>query len=298
MGENDGSGHVDVQGSHRADRRSQGKSWTATNHLYYVLDQPAISDAQYDGLLRQLRCLEEQYPELVTPESPTQRVGAEPAKGFAEVRHPVPMHSLSNAFDGDELMAWHARAANLLEDQRLRHGVRAEVRRPGGRPHLRGRRLRARRHQGKRRRRRGRDPESQDHQEHTSPSPGETPRPRSSRSGARSTSLSPNSEGSTRSESPRACQPTPIRETPPRAPCASWTRPAPRSGPWTSSSTGWATPSSTSSTTTGRPWPTWHGWASRSTGTTPWPTRRRRSSTTTGSGWIEWRAWTTTAMGS
>ncbi len=85
------------------------------NHLYFVLDQPAISDAQYDALLRQLRRLEEQYSELVTPESPTQRVGAEPAKGFAEVQHPVPMHSLSNAFDPGELMAWHARAANLLE---------------------------------------------------------------------------------------------------------------------------------------------------------------------------------------
>ena len=114
MGENDGSGHVtDKEATERI--AALREELDRHNHLYYVLDQPAISDAQYDALLRQLRRLEEQHPELVTPESPTQRVGAEPAKGFAEVRHPVPMHSLSNAFDGDELMAWHARAANLLE---------------------------------------------------------------------------------------------------------------------------------------------------------------------------------------
>ena len=114
MGENDGSGYVtDKEATERI--AALREELDRHNHLYYVLDQPAISDAQYDALLRQLRRLEEEHPELVTPESPTQRVGAEPAKGFAEVRHTVPMHSLSNAFDGDELMAWHARAANLLE---------------------------------------------------------------------------------------------------------------------------------------------------------------------------------------
>jgi len=85
------------------------------NHLYYVLDQPEVSDAQYDVLMNELRRLEEEHPELVTPDSPTQRVGAEPAQGFAEVRHPVPLLSLSNAFDDEELLAWHTRAANLLE---------------------------------------------------------------------------------------------------------------------------------------------------------------------------------------
>jgi DNA ligase (NAD+) len=85
------------------------------NHLYYVLDQPEISDAQYDALMSELRDLEQANPELVTAESPTQRVGAEPAEGFADVRHPVPMLSLSNAFDDEEFRAWYQRTANLLE---------------------------------------------------------------------------------------------------------------------------------------------------------------------------------------
>ncbi|MCH7786449.1 MAG: NAD-dependent DNA ligase LigA, partial [Chloroflexi bacterium] len=85
------------------------------NYLYHALDQPEISDAQYDALMKELRQLEEEHPSLVTPDSPTQRVGAEPAKGFAEVRHPLPMLSLANAFDDEEFMAWHNRVANLLE---------------------------------------------------------------------------------------------------------------------------------------------------------------------------------------
>ena len=85
------------------------------NHLYYVLDSPEVSDAGYDALMRELRRIEEERPYLVTPDSPTQRVGAEPAAGFSEVRHPRPMLSLSNAFDGEELLAWHARVAGLLE---------------------------------------------------------------------------------------------------------------------------------------------------------------------------------------
>ena len=85
------------------------------NHLYFVLDRPEISDAAYDALMVELRGLEEQNPELVTLDSPTQRVGAPPAEGFAEVVHPRPMLSLSNAFNDDELAAWHRRATNLLD---------------------------------------------------------------------------------------------------------------------------------------------------------------------------------------
>ena len=85
------------------------------NHLYFVLDSPEVSDAEYDALMRELRRIEEERPDLVTPDSPTQRIGAEPAAGFSEVRHPRPMLSLSNAFDGEELTAWHARVAGLLE---------------------------------------------------------------------------------------------------------------------------------------------------------------------------------------
>ena len=85
------------------------------NHLYFVLDRPDISDADYDALMVELRGLEEQRPELVTLDSPTQRVGATPAEGFAEVVHPRPMLSLANAFNDDELAAWHRRATNLLD---------------------------------------------------------------------------------------------------------------------------------------------------------------------------------------
>ena len=86
------------------------------NYLYFVLDKPEISDGQYDVLIRELRRLEEENPELVTPDSPTQRVGAEPADGFVQAEHPVPLLSLGNAFDDDEFLAWHRRTANLLED--------------------------------------------------------------------------------------------------------------------------------------------------------------------------------------
>ena len=87
------------------------------NHLYYVLDRPEVGDAQYDELMGKLRLLEEQHPELVTPDSPTQRVGAEPSAGFPEARHPQPMFSLSNAFDEEEFLAWHSRTLELVEGE-------------------------------------------------------------------------------------------------------------------------------------------------------------------------------------
>ena len=86
------------------------------NHQYYVLDDPEISDAQYDELMRELRGIESERTELVTPDSPTQRVGAEPLEGFTQAEHPVPLLSLGNAFDDEEFMAWHARVADLLEE--------------------------------------------------------------------------------------------------------------------------------------------------------------------------------------
>ena len=90
------------------------------NYRYYVLDSPLDSDAQYDALMRELRALEEAHPELVTPESPTQRVGAAPSPEFQEVGHPQPMLSLANAFDEADLAAWHRRAAALLESDSFR----------------------------------------------------------------------------------------------------------------------------------------------------------------------------------
>ena len=85
------------------------------DYLYYVLDSPEIEDAEYDALMRRLRDIEEKHPGLVTPDSPTQRVAGEPVEGFEQARHLRPMLSLGNAFDEDELLAWHARVANLLE---------------------------------------------------------------------------------------------------------------------------------------------------------------------------------------
>ena len=86
------------------------------NHRYYVLDDPVIDDAAYDRLLQELRQLEKQYPELVTPDSPTHRIGGDPAEGFVQVEHRHTMLSLGNAFDDDSLDAWYRRIKNLLDD--------------------------------------------------------------------------------------------------------------------------------------------------------------------------------------
>lgn len=86
------------------------------DYRYYVLDSPEISDAEYDALFRELRELEEAHPELVTPDSPTQRVGGEPLEAFAQVWHIEPMLSLANAKDRQELAAWHARVVKLVAE--------------------------------------------------------------------------------------------------------------------------------------------------------------------------------------
>ena len=102
----------------RAEQRSTElrKELNYHNHRYYVLDDPVIGDTQYDALMRELRRLEEDHPELTTPDSPTQRVGAAPAEGFSQVRHGQPMLSLANAFDLEELQSWYRRTKNLLND--------------------------------------------------------------------------------------------------------------------------------------------------------------------------------------
>ena len=86
------------------------------DYRYYVLDSPVISDAEYDRLMRELQELEAAHPELVTPDSPTQRVGGEPLDKFEKVRHPRPMLSLSDAFDEEELRAWLERISKLLPE--------------------------------------------------------------------------------------------------------------------------------------------------------------------------------------
>ncbi|MDX1431991.1 MAG: NAD-dependent DNA ligase LigA [Gammaproteobacteria bacterium] len=84
------------------------------DYLYYVEDSPEISDADYDALMRELEALEDRFPELVAPDSPTQRVGGQPSELFTPVEHRVPMLSLDNAFSWDELEAWGKRVERNL----------------------------------------------------------------------------------------------------------------------------------------------------------------------------------------
>jgi len=96
------------------------------NHAYYVLDAPEISDAEYDRLFRELQALEAAHPDLRSPDSPTQRVGAPVASSLAKVTHLRPMISLGNAFDPEELGAWEERNARILPEVR-RAGYTAEI---------------------------------------------------------------------------------------------------------------------------------------------------------------------------
>ncbi len=83
-------------------------------HLYYVLDQPEISDAEYDARMRRLRELEQAHPEFASPDSPTQRVGGKPREGFVKVRHSAAMLSLDNALNEQELLDFDRRVEQLL----------------------------------------------------------------------------------------------------------------------------------------------------------------------------------------
>ena len=85
------------------------------NRLYYVEDAPGLDDAEWDARMQELLALEEAHPELKTPDSPSQRVGAPPSSGFDEVVHPVPMLSLGNVFNEEGLSAWYRRALDYLE---------------------------------------------------------------------------------------------------------------------------------------------------------------------------------------
>ena len=84
------------------------------NYQYYVQDNPALTDAEYDKLMLELQRIEHEHPELQTPDSPTQRVGSGPVQDVPQHRHPVPMLSLANARSEEELLAWHKRAVNIL----------------------------------------------------------------------------------------------------------------------------------------------------------------------------------------
>ena len=84
------------------------------NYQYYVQDNPTLTDAEYDKLMLELQRIEQEHPELQTPDSPTQRVGTSPVQEVSQHRHPVPMLSLANARSEEELLAWHRRALNIL----------------------------------------------------------------------------------------------------------------------------------------------------------------------------------------
>src|SRR5215813_7850488 len=90
-------------------------------YQYYVLDNPEISDTEYDALMRRLQALETQHPELMTPDSPTQRVGGKPREGFIKVRHSSPMLSLDNALNEAELRDFDRRVRDLLDGAAYRY---------------------------------------------------------------------------------------------------------------------------------------------------------------------------------
>jgi DNA ligase (NAD+) len=85
------------------------------DYRYYVLDEPEVADAEYDALMRELRRLEEEHPELITPDSPTQRVSGQPVEAFGVVEHRQPLLSLANAFTDEEFRAWYRRLVSQAE---------------------------------------------------------------------------------------------------------------------------------------------------------------------------------------
>jgi DNA ligase (NAD+) len=97
------------------------------DHLYYVQDAPEITDRDYDRLMQSLKELEEKYPEWVTPESPTQRVGGQPAEGFESVVHKVPMLSLDNTYNVEELREFHNRVVKNLGTEEVEYVVELKI---------------------------------------------------------------------------------------------------------------------------------------------------------------------------
>lgn len=97
------------------------------DHLYYVLNAPVITDARYDKLFTELRKLEEKHPDLVTPDSPTQRVSGKPVKGFASVKHVSPMLSIDNTYSADELRDFDNRVKKALPDEDYNYVVELKI---------------------------------------------------------------------------------------------------------------------------------------------------------------------------
>ncbi len=114
-GEHKGFGSAPEEAKRRAEELTDSLRYH--NHRYYVLNQPQITDAEYDSLYRELASLEAQYPQLQRPDSPTQRVGAEPLEGFENVAHLAPKLSLDNATSAEDLQSFHRRVTTRLKAQ-------------------------------------------------------------------------------------------------------------------------------------------------------------------------------------
>ncbi len=97
------------------------------NYEYYVQDNPTLTDAEYDQLMLELQRVEQEHPELQTPDSPTQRVGAGPVEEVPQHRHPVPMLSLANARSKEELLSWHRRAQNILPNATFEYACELKI---------------------------------------------------------------------------------------------------------------------------------------------------------------------------
>jgi len=97
------------------------------DHLYYALDQPKISDRQYDALFAELKALEQANPQLITPDSPSQRVSGQPLEGFSAVRHAVPMLSMDNTYNADELRAFDERVAKQLGSREYDYVIELKI---------------------------------------------------------------------------------------------------------------------------------------------------------------------------
>src|SRR4051812_36350861 len=120
----DGAGSLAEKAARAAALRAQLEQ---ASYEYYVLDRPTLSDREYDALFRELQALERDHPELRTADSPTLRVGAEPASQLAKHQHLVPMLSLANAFNAEELEAWEERLVRIAGDDARRAGYHCEL---------------------------------------------------------------------------------------------------------------------------------------------------------------------------
>lgn len=156
---------------YKTEMRELRDTLNAHGYRYYVLDAPTISDYEYDHMLRRLEDLEREHPEEVTPDSPTQRVGGPALSQFEQVRHDVPLESLQDVFDGEEVRDFLLRVAETMPQ--AEYSVEPKVDGPVRGPGIPGRRVRPGGHPGRRPGRRGRDGKSAHHPLHPHDPAGE-----------------------------------------------------------------------------------------------------------------------------